>query len=459
MKIIVLNGSPKGKVSITIQYIHFFQKKFPQHKFKILHISQKIKKLEKEESAFHDVINEIKSADGILWAFPLYFGFVQSNYKRFIELIFERAVENVFKNKYTAAFSTSIHFYDHIAHNYIRAICDDLNMKFIDSYSADMYDLLEKDKIESLTEFAENLITSIESKIPTSRKFSPLEFSDFKYIPGETQNNIDNNGKKILILTDLNDEQSNLAKMIEKFKSFFSNGIELINLHDINIKGGCLGCIRCAYNYECQYMGKDEYMEFYENKVISSDIIIFAGTIKDRYLSSRWKLYFDRSFFKNHSPTLMGKQIGLIISGPLRQISNLRQFFEGYFETQYTNLVDIVTDEYESSDEVDLLLENLAKRLIIFSDKKYIKPMTFMGFAGIKVFRDDIYGRLRFPFIADYKLYKKIGLYNFPKTSFKNKILGFLSKSKRFRKEVNKRIIPEMIKPLQKELKKLFPEN
>ena len=32
MKIVILNGSPKGEFSLTLQYVHFIQKKFPQRK-------------------------------------------------------------------------------------------------------------------------------------------------------------------------------------------------------------------------------------------------------------------------------------------------------------------------------------------------------------------------------------------------------------------------------------------
>jgi hypothetical protein len=55
---------------------------------------------------------------------------VHGNYKRFIELITERGVQDAFAGKYTATLSTSIHFYDHTAHNYMHAVCDDLNMKY-----------------------------------------------------------------------------------------------------------------------------------------------------------------------------------------------------------------------------------------------------------------------------------------------------------------------------------------
>jgi len=122
MKIAVLNGSPKGDLSITLQYVFLIRKKSPEHQFKVFNIAQDIRKLEKDESAFKEVIDEIRSSDGVLWSFPLYFLLVHSHYKRFIELVFERGAGEAFRKKYTASLSTSIHFFDHTAHNYINAV-------------------------------------------------------------------------------------------------------------------------------------------------------------------------------------------------------------------------------------------------------------------------------------------------------------------------------------------------
>ena len=36
MKIIVLNGSPKGELSVTMQYVAYLAKLYPQHEFDIL---------------------------------------------------------------------------------------------------------------------------------------------------------------------------------------------------------------------------------------------------------------------------------------------------------------------------------------------------------------------------------------------------------------------------------------
>ena len=49
MKIIVLSGSPKGQFSMTLQHVHFLQNKFPQHDLKVFHVSQRIKKIEKDD--------------------------------------------------------------------------------------------------------------------------------------------------------------------------------------------------------------------------------------------------------------------------------------------------------------------------------------------------------------------------------------------------------------------------
>jgi multimeric flavodoxin WrbA len=338
MKITVLNGSPKGMTSVTMQYVHYIQKKFPQHELKIINISQRIKKIEADERAFQEILDDVKSSDGVLWASPVYYFLVPANYKRFIELIFERDEEGVFADKYTSCLTTSIHFFDHTAHNYIHAVCDDLNMKYVGSYSADMDDLRKAAERERLDLFAGKFFKAIENKAPTSRSYLPVALRNFDYLPGEVRNTEDAGGKKVVVVTDSQEHQVNLVQMVEKFKTSFSSEIELINLYALDIKGSCLGCIQCGYDNQCIYKDKDAYIDFYNTKVKTADILVFAGTIQDRYLSSRWKMFFDRSFFNGHAPSLIGKQMGFIISGPLSQTPNLRQILETYVEIQHANL-------------------------------------------------------------------------------------------------------------------------
>jgi NAD(P)H-dependent FMN reductase len=119
MKIVVLSGSPKGDQSVTLQYIRFLEKTYPFHSFQTFHVAQDIRKRETDEASFREVMDGIREADGVLWAFPLYYFLVPAQYKRFIELIWERKAEEVFANKPAAAVSTSIHFFDHTAHNHV----------------------------------------------------------------------------------------------------------------------------------------------------------------------------------------------------------------------------------------------------------------------------------------------------------------------------------------------------
>jgi len=457
VKIIVLNGSPKGDISVTMQYVAYIRKRFPQHELKIINISQRIGKIEKDESSFQEIIDEVKTSGAVLWAFPLYLLLVPSQYKRFIELIWERGAQGVFKDKHTAVLTTSIHFFDHTAHDYMRAICDDLEMRFMGAFSAHMRDLMREEGRKKLFLFASSVFNAIEKDAPAPKIFKPVIHEKLDYTPSPVQGKIDARDRKVLIVTDSEDSQTNLGRMIERFKNSFSSPVEVMNISEMKIMGHCLGCLHCGFDYVCQYDGKDDFNELYRTKVQTADVLIFAGTIVDRYLSSRWHMFFCRSFFYNHTPSVVGKQIGFIISGPLNQTSTLREVMEAWVQLQQSNLVDFITDEYEDSAKLDLLLTDLAGRLISFSEKGYIRPRNFLGVGGMKIFRDEIYGGLRGVFQADHRYYKKHGFYDFPQKAYKKRLMAnvmtLLTRIPPIRKEFPKRMKKGMVQPYKKYLK------
>ena len=231
----------------------------------------------------------------------------------------------------------------------------------------------------------------------------------------------------------------------------FSPAAELVQLKDIDIKGGCLGCVQCGFDNVCVYEGKDGFIDFFNQKIKKADILFFAGAIHDRYLSSLWKCYFDRSFFNGHTPVLQGKQIGFVISGPFNQINNLREIFEASVEMQHAGLVGFVSDDMGSPAEINIGLQNMALRSVAQSKLGYIPPPTFYQVAGSKIFRDAIWGRLRVVFQADHKYYKEHGMYDFPQKNYKwriiNSTLVLLTKIPAVRREFIKRMKTEMIKP------------
>ena len=64
MKIVVLNGSPKGDVSVTMQYVNYLAKKYPLHEFHTVNISQRIKAIEKFPKEFEQIIADVRAAEG-----------------------------------------------------------------------------------------------------------------------------------------------------------------------------------------------------------------------------------------------------------------------------------------------------------------------------------------------------------------------------------------------------------
>jgi multimeric flavodoxin WrbA len=452
VKIAVLNGSPKGEISVTVQYVKFVQKKFPDHDFEIINIAHDILKLEKDKQEFLKVIEKVKESDGVIWAFPLYVFLVASQYKRFIEMISEQGMTGAFEGKYACALSTSIHFFDHTAHNYIHGICDDLDMKFVESFSADMDDIFIEDKRRMLIKWAGDFLQAIENKTLTAKSFAPLKYSPFVYKPGKSANPIDTGGLNIRVLADM-DEKSNVAGMVERFRKAFKQEIGVFNLSEIDIKGGCLGCIQCGFDNVCVYKDKDGFMEFF-NSGRDADVTIFAGAIKDRFLSSRIKMFWDRSFFNGHAPTQIGKQVGFIVSGPLSQLANLQEIMLANAEMGEANLAGIVTDESGDSSQVDALIDGFAARCVDYSQQKYVKPSTFLGVGGHKLFRDQIWSRLRFPFDADFRFYESHNMFDFPQDDtryleFSGQMIKMIQDPK-MREMVRKMIKTEMIKNYQK---------
>jgi multimeric flavodoxin WrbA len=426
MNILVLNGSPKGDNSVTVSYIKYLKVIFPEHDFKLRHVAQSIHRLEKDHAAFDALMNEVWQSEILMWAFPLYFLLVHSNYKRFIELIFEREQMDAFIGKYTTSFSTSIHFYDHTAHNYMRGICEDLGMNYLGSFSAGMQDLMDEQQRNNLRVFIENMADACKKKVFTAKVFPRLKQPELKYQPASMSNLTDQGNLKIVVLTDTGSMSDNLRNMLQFFNSRFARTPEVIDLTGIKIAGGCLGCVKCGMDNECTYDGKDDVRAVYEEKLKKADIIVFALTMKDRYFSARWKNFLDRRFYQTHQPGLPGKQIGYLISGPLSYEQNLRQILLASSEIDQANLVDIITDEIESSAELDRSISDFAEKAIKYATLKVKQPRTFLGVGGSKIFRDEMWGDLRFIFQADYRYYKKHGMIDFPQSKIGTRAMNFI---------------------------------
>ena len=126
MKIVILNGSPKGDISVTMQDVAYLKKKFPEHIFETVNVAHEIKKIEKDPAYFAAILDRIRPGDLCTLGVPalLYAGLcpVQAVHRA----VFEHNAQEAFSGKDAAALTTSIHYFDQTAHAYIRAVSDDL---------------------------------------------------------------------------------------------------------------------------------------------------------------------------------------------------------------------------------------------------------------------------------------------------------------------------------------------
>lgn len=401
MKITVINGSPKGKYSITLQTVEYLMRKYPEHQFNILHAGQTIKALEKDFSKAREAL---ECADAVIFSYPVYTFLAPSQLHRFIELAKASGVH--LQGKYATQITTSKHFYDVTAHKYIEENVLDLGMRYIRGLSADMDDLLSESGRSDAEKFFDRFLWAINEEVYAVKADDTPDFTpSIATVPEGSSNK--SSDKDIVIITDNTDKNSNLENMIRRFESIFPYKTRIVNISEYPFDGGCLGCFRCAVSEKCVY--KDGFDSFLRENIQKADAIVYAFGISDHSMGSRFKMYDDRNFCNGHRTVTVGMPVGYIISGIYSGEDNLRTVIEARCETGGNFLSHVATDEYDADKAVDALSKSLSFAL----ETKHTAPRNFYGVGGMKIFRDLIYlmrGMMR----ADHKFYKKQGIYDFP---------------------------------------------
>lgn len=415
MKIVALNGSPHGNDGNTIFAFNYIKKYFPDTECITYNIAIQLKKIESDEHYFNSIIKEVESADAIIWVFPVYIFLIPSQMKRFIEILWEYGGESAFQDKYATSIVSSIHFWDDFPMNYIHGVSEDLGMKYVTGYSIHMDDMDKKEKRKGLSLFSKYFFEIVKNRKPVPKVNAPINYKPMEYNPENIQEVSKRLNYKILLITDAEEVDRNLLRMIKTCTKLLPNPVEIVNLHDVNIVSGCNGCGNCQFNVgECIFAKKDEYEQKIRNKTQDVDALILAPKIIDRYFSAKWKQMEDRRFVDNHRPLWDGKQILYLISGPLRSLPNLLQLLIVRKQINGAEIASIVTDEYETSEEITDLIKGSIDTLVWSLENKFSFPDTFIGIGGKKLFRDFVWN-YQWAFPGDHEYYKDHGFYDFPK--------------------------------------------
>ena len=450
MKIAVINGSPKGKYSITLQTVRYLERIFPEHEFSVLNAGLQIKALEKD---FTKAKNLLEDSDAILFSYPVYTFLAPSQLHRFIELMKANSVD--VKEKYATQISTSKHFYDITAHKYIEENSLDMGMRYIRGLSADMEDLLSEKGRKDAEKFFERFLWSVKEEVYISQYESVSNYSQTPatVIAEKSDKKTD---KDIIILTDETDSSSNLSKMIERFRNVFGYKTRIVNISEFPLAGGCLGCFRCAVSEKCVY--KDNFDTFLRENIQTADAIVYAFKISDHSMGSRFKMYDDRNFCNGHRTVTVGMPVGYIISGELSSENNLLSVIEARAETGGNFLSGIATDEKDTDKQID----TLAKTLTFALETKHTAPANFWGVGGMKIFRDLIY-QMRGMMKADHKFYQKQGIYDFPQKNKGKSMLmyavGALLSSEKILSKMGNKMNEGTLMPYEQLFKKMDAEK
>jgi hypothetical protein len=217
-----------------------------------------------------------------------------------------------------------------------------------------------------------------------------------------------------------------------------------------------LGCFRCAVSEKCVY--KDGFDQFLREEIQTADAIVYAFTITDHSMGSRFKMYDDRNFCNGHRTVTVGMPVGYLVSGDYEKEHNLRTVIEARAETGGNFLCGVATDERDT----DLQTDTLAKSLTFALETGHVAPQNFWGVGGMKIFRDLIY-QMRGMMRADHKFYKKQGIYDFPQkkklTSLKMYLVGALLSNEKILAKMGNKMNEGMLAPYNKLFAKMDKEN
>ena len=440
MKFLVLNGSPKGNYSITLQTVHYLEALHPEHQFQVLNVGQTIKALEKN---FAPAREAVAAADVLLFAYPVYTFIAPSQLHRFIELL--KAENMDLTGKFASQITTSKHFYDITAHNYIRDNCFDLGLKYVQGLSADMDDLLNKKGQQDADAFFRYLCWSAEQGIYET---APAALPPVDKVPVTvpSEESVAKSGD-VVIIADLLPGDDQLAAMIARFRSQLPRKTRIVNIREYPFTAGCLGCFKCAVSGKCVH--KDNFDDYLRNEIQTADSIVYAFTVSDHSMGSRFKMYDDRNFCNGHRTVTIGMPVGYLVSGALSREENLRTIMEARAQVGTNFLAGIATDETDPDGQIDALAQKLTYAL----ENKYVPPQNFYGIGGMKIFRDLIWLMQGF-MKADHKFYKSHGQYDFPQKHWPQMLamygVGFLISNPKLVAKMGNAMNEGMIAPYKK---------
>ena len=443
MKVLVLNGSPAGEDSVTLYTVKYIEKRFSNCEFEVVHVARRIRAIEQDFSACAASLN---GADLILFCYPVYTFLVPAQLHQFIEMM--KALD--LAGKTATQVTTSKHFYDVTAHRFIQDNCDDMGLNYIQGLSADMEDLLRENGRREALDWFRHVLWSMENGWHEPAFYgmdrpAPEPVRLGEALTPATQRK----GGEVVVVTDM--ATDTVRQMVERFTAILPHDARVVDISTFDFAGGCLGCFNCAADGKCVY--RDGFDEFLRQNIQQSSAIVYAFAVKDHSMGYRFKLFDDRQFCNGHRTVTMGRPVGYLVDGSLRDEPNLRMLLEARAQVGGNQLAGVAC----SRDDPQRQIARMAAELSYAIENDYRQPGNFFGVGGMKIFRDLIY-MMRGLMRADHKFYRQHGFYDFPQKR-PGRIIGMyavgaMMNSKALKKKIGGRMTEGMVGPYKKAVEK-----
>ena len=358
MRILVINGSPKGEDSITYQTARYLHMKFADDQYNVIHAAANIDQLVKN---FDAVSPAVKNADLIVFCYPVYSMMAPSQMMHFIELLKNDGIS--YSGKYVTQITTSDHFFDMTAHRYVEENCNDLGMKVLPGISLKNGDLLTKKGQLDVIKFWNYIRHCVaEDEYCEEKDVSEHRPSAGRdvYIPSIPRASKDSQ-YKVLIITDCAKENQQLRNMIIDFRHALKYESDVENLHYKHFKAGCCGCLKCAVNGKCIY--KDGFELLIHSRLAMADAVVFAFEIKDHSPGYVFQMYEDRQFCSPLHSIICDKPTAYIISGSLSDEDNLRNVIEARASITRNFIAGYASDEEKTKYSIQKTADKLSYAL------------------------------------------------------------------------------------------------
>ena len=291
-------------------------------------------------------LKAVEKADLVMFAYPVYTFLVPAQLHRFVELLHESGCD--FKGKYAVQITTSKHFYDTTAHEFMRENLSDLGFNVLEGLSADMEDLpTEKGQTE------------------TEKFFSYVLWQ----MDGGSSSSCADPSGRIALVADLEEGDTALKEKMDMFIESVGCPVDVINIREFPFKGSCLGCFNCAGDGECIY--QDGFTDLLRNNIHKHDAIVYAFRIVNHSMGSRFKMYDDRQFCNGHRTVTMGTPFAYVIEGDIDAEPNLKKVLEARAQVGGNFLAGLACTPEQIRKMSAVLRYAMSERLVL--------PQNFLG--------------------------------------------------------------------------------